>query len=749
MKPLHFLIVLFAITLIGILGLVLYVRSVISEGMPSLEQLRNPEQNVSSVVLSSDGRVIDNFYIQRRISLPYDSIPTHFINALIATEDRAFWEHWGVHSSRVVKAMIKNIMAGRVREGASTLTMQLARNMFLNQENTLTRKIREAATAVQIEKAYTKRDILKMYSNTILFGRGAYGIQVASQTFFGKNANQLTISECAMLVGILPRPSRYNPISNYDLAILRRNLVLGLMHEQGFINSAEYDEALTEEIKITNSTDKNKADYNPGKSIAPHFVEMIRQHLSNSKEFQNYDIYRDGLRINTTLNSKIQQYANEAAQEHLDELQATFDKNWNWRYHQDLLKDIISESIRKHPSYINAEGTDKNRIAAELKKDTDFIDSLKNISTTIQVSVVVIDPFTGNILAMVGASPKFMDEHNEAKYSLNHTTQIRRQPGSSFKPFVYTQVLRNGYTPDDTVECGPFQYELITGDIWEPKGTGDCEEGDYVDLYTGLRRSINSVSARLITGPTNPHEVIALVRKMGIDTPFMAVPALSLGAGGEVIPLDLAAAFSAYAYDGIFVEPNSINFITDKNGNIVKSREKSLNIKIAMQQEISYQMTYMMEAVVNNGTAYHVRTYFEDIDAAGKTGTTNDAADAWFTGYTPQLVAGVWVGFDDNRVNFDVIGGRGYGGRAAAPIWGRLMNKIYNDKSLPYKQKEFAYKNPPDSTYKYNLPYPITYNQEVFKIDRYSRYLDKFNRDSVKIEPSQPALSPLPDFDDE
>jgi penicillin-binding protein 1A len=524
MKPVNYLIVLFAIALLAVISVVMYVRSVISSDMPSLEQLRNPEQNVASEVISSDGKVIDNFYIQRRISLPYDSIPKHFINALIASEDRAFWDHWGVHSSRVIKALVKNVMAGRIREGASTITMQLARNMFLNQENTLTRKLREAATAVQIEKAYTKEDILKMYSNTILFGRGAYGIQVAARTYFGKNANQLSISECAMLVGILPRPARYNPINNYDLAIVRRNLVLGLMHEQGFINSAEYDDALNENLVITDSNDNPNNDYKINESIAPHFVEMLRQELTESPELKNYDIYRDGLRINTTLNSKIQRYANEAAKEHLEELQVTFDKNWNWRYHQDLLKDIISESIRKHPEYIKAEKSEKNKIAAELRKNTRFIDSVKNLATTIQVSVVVIDPFSGNILAMVGASPKFMEEFSESKYSLNHATQIRRQPGSSFKPFIYAQVLRNGFTPDDTVQCGPFEYELITGDIWSPGGTGDCEEGEYVSLYTGLRRSINTVSARLITGPTNPHEVIALVRKMGIKTSFMAVP---------------------------------------------------------------------------------------------------------------------------------------------------------------------------------------------------------------------------------
>lgn len=749
MKPLHYLILLFSLTFVGALILVFYIRSIISTGMPSLEQLQNPDQNVASVILSEDDKIIDNFYIQKRIALPYDSIPKNFINALVASEDRAYWDHWGVHTFRIVKAMVKNLLARDMYgEGASTISMQVARNMFLNHENSLTRKIREAATAVQIEKAYTKEDIIRMYANTVLFGKGAYGIQVAAQTYFGKNASKLTLGECAMLVGILPRPARYNPIQNFDLAKRRRDLVLAQMRDQGAISPAEYDEALTREIIVSDPQDKASTNFQLGKSIAPHFVEMIRKDLSEQRSMRKYDLYRDGLVIHTTLNSKIQKFANEAAKEHLSELQEKFNKNWNWNYHRDLLNDIIKEAIQKHPTYKNADNNGKKEISRKLRSDQNFIDSVKNLATTIQTSIVVIDPFTGSILAMVGASPKFMEEYDEAKYSLNHAVQIVRQPGSSFKPFVYSAALRNGWTPDDTIQCGPFEYELVTGDIWAPEGTGDCEPGGYVTLYNGLRRSINTVSARLITKATNPHEVIALVRKMGIETPFMAVPALALGAGGEVRPIDMTSAYGTFCYDGIHVEPYSVDYIEDKNKNLIKSRKKSLKIQSVMEKEIAYQMVYMMESVIRGGTAYQINNYFEGVDAAGKTGTTNDAADAWFIGYTPQLVCGVWCGFDDNRINFDPIGSAGYGGRAAAPIWGRLMNKIYSDKSMPYKQKQFNYKNPPDSVYKYNLPYPLTKKQEAYKSDKYIKYLDKYNKDSLKIQQSEPALAPLPDLDD-
>ena len=745
MKPIHLFSGLLSITLIGIIGVVLYVDSITNTGMPSLEQLQNPDQNVASVVMSDDGHVIDNFYIQRRIALPYDSIPKNFFNALIATEDRAFWDHWGVHSMRVAKAFVKNLLAGRIKEGASTITMQLARNMFLNQENTLTRKIREAATAVQIEKAYTKEDVLRMYANTVLFGRGAYGIQVAAQTYFGKNASQLTVSECAMLVGILPRPSRYNPIRNYDLAIKRRDLVLGLMHEQNFISDAKYRQALREKPAIANSSPENANTYQAGESIAPHFVEMIRQNFGENRSMRQYNLYRDGLVVHTTLNSKIQKYANEAAIEHLEELQKQFDRRWNWNYHKDVLQKIISESIRENKKYRNAPKNDKSRIADQLRNDKDFIDSVKNLATTVQCGVVVIDPFTGSMLAMVGASPKFMKEYSASQYSLNHTTQIKRQPGSAFKPFVYTSTLKNGLTPEDTAECGPFSYELITGDIWSPRGTGDCDSGQHVTLYDGLRRSINTVAARLITGPTNPHEVIATARKMGVSANLMAVPAVALGAGGDVRPVEMVSAYGTFAYNGIDVEPCAVKYSEDRHGNIVQSRQRSLNVTNAFPKAIGIQMTHMMEAVVNAGTARRIRNTFKKIDAAGKTGTTNDAADAWFVGFTPQLVAGVWIGFDDRRITMNNMDYLGYGGHAAAPLWAKLMKKIYDDPELPYEQKQFSYKNPPDSTYKYGLPYPLTEKQESYQLDKYIKILENINKDSLKIEQSRGAeLPPFP-----
>lgn len=744
-SPLSFLILLTSIATIGMIALFIYINDVISTGMPSLEQLENPRQNLATSIYSADGELLDQFYIEKRINLDYDEIPKEFINALITSEDRVFNEHWGVHIERIVKAVIKRIAFGQ-RAGASTITQQLARNLFLDQSPTLERKIREATVAVQIEETYTKQQILELYANTVHFGRGAYGLEVAAQTYFGKTSKELNLSECATLVGVLPRPVN-NPINNYDRAIQRRNIVLYQMLQQGVISSADYNEAKNSELEVVSEKDTffklKKNDL--GLQTAPHFIEMIRQELKGKNELRNFDLYRDGLVIHTTLNSKIQQYLNEAVEEHLTELQAEFDQKWSWKRNSDLLQTLISEAIRKRADYQKAASeTEKKAIAEQLKKDEQFIDSVKNAATTIQIGATVINPYNGAILAMVGASPKFMRESSTA-YSLNHATQIQRQPGSSFKPFVYSAALNNGITPEDTIECGPFEYELPTGDIWAPRGTGRCEEGEYVDIYNGLRISINTVAARLITSVTNPYETISVARKAGITSPLIAVPAIALGAGGEVIPLQMTSAYGTFVYNGLHVSPFYLRSIHDNFGNTIIEKGKNVEVTDALSKEISIQMTYLLEGVANFGTGRRgVRTFLGDsIDAAGKTGTTNDAADAWYIGFTPQLVAGIWLGFDDLRIKFDPLGSEGYGGRAAAPIWGRVMAKIYADPSLGFNQKRFPYKNLADSLRKFDLPYPLTDIQKITYMENNPNLLSDSSSKEINLSEPESEVSPL------
>lgn len=685
MNPLKFLIILVVsfIFLIVIVGV--YFYSTIAWGLPSFETLENPRQDYATQVLSIDGVLLDHIYRQRRVVLPFDSIPSDFINALIATEDKDFYSHWGVYARRILNATIKNLMALRLKEGSSTLTMQLARNLFFTHEVSIERKLKEAVTAVLLEKTYTKKEILEMYINTVGFGRGTYGLQVASQVYFNKEPKELSLSECAFLVALLKAPEHYNGLINYDKAIERRNLVLSLMKEQNYISEYDYIKAVDSPIVFAKTNIYRKAS----NLLAPHFVEMIRLQVGKDLSIKNYDIYSDGLIIKTTLHSKIQQYAKQSVEEHLKIFQNTFNKSFNWGKNAKLLDDLISKAVKNYPKYFNLSESERIELERRLKRNKNFVDSVKNVATTIQVGVVVLDAATGEILAMIGASPKFMEDHPDSKHSLNHVTQIKRQPGSSFKPFVYAAALDDGMDINTQVECGPFSYRLPTGEIWSPRGHSDCEPGQTVTLARGLAASINTVAARLITEYTTPDKVISIAKRMGIQSQLRAYPSLSLGAAGEVSPLEMAAAFTGFANEGTSVTPYYLNSIEDQWGNIIQAPKIKSFQKDVLKPDIAQKMTKLMMGVVNGGTGFEVKKYLKKCEAAGKTGTTNDYADAWFVGYTPQLVCAVWVGFDDRRITF--TGDYAYASKAAAPIFGRIMAKIYDDEQLPYKQTKFVF----------------------------------------------------------
>ncbi len=686
LTPFRFLIFLIVSTLLIILVASFYVYTTVEGNLPSLEHLENPQTSYATQIYSSDGVLIDYLFVERRVPLTLDSIPKDFINALIATEDRKFYEHWGIHLARLFKAMVKNLFAMRIKEGGSTITMQLARNLYFTHDVSLTRKIRELITAIQIEKQFTKDEILEMYINTVSFGRGAYGLSVASKVYFDKHPSELTTSECAFLVGLLRAPEHYNAIVDYDKGLERRNLVLRLMYEQGYISSAKYIQATNEPLKLAKVRFKDKNQY----LLAPHFVEYVRRQLSNDPRLGDYDLFRDGLVVHTTLNSKIQQYAKEAIEEHLSLYQNVFEKSWNWKNKQKLLERLVTEAIQKSPEYLNAKPEEKENVAKKLRNSKNFVDSIKRAITTIQVGFVAMDVQTGEILAMVGASPKFINENPYAKHSLNHATQIRRQPGSAFKPFVYTAVILDSLLePNSLVECGPYSYTLPNGEVWTPQGFGNCEPGGFVTLSQALAASINSVAARLITLYTNPLRVIEIAKKMGIESNLLSVPALALGAGGEVSPLELTVAFSTFAREGVRISPKTIRYVLDHKGSLVADFKNVGNMNDAIPPKVAQIMTKMMQGVVDYGTGAEIRKYFVGCDASGKTGTTNNFADAWFIGYTPQICACVWVGFDDQRISF--TGGYGYAAKAAAPIWGRFMAKVYNDPTLPYKQRKFSF----------------------------------------------------------
>lgn len=682
-----FLLMSIGAILFVVLGMTFYINMFIVDELPSFDQLENPPQELATKVLSADGKILDMFFIKKRSSIPYDSIPKDVINALIATEDRAFYDHWGIHPMRIAKAFIKNIIAFRAKEGASTLSQQLARNLFLNREVSITRKLKEAITAVKIEQTYTKKEILELYCNTVYFGKGAYGIQVASELYFKKTPLQLTTAECAYLIALLKGPENYSAIGNYEKALKRRNLVLSMMADMGFLEEDQYNASLIQPIFLNRGRLGMKDE-----SIAPHFVEMIRQALEKDDQFnlQDNNLYRDGLVIFTTLDSRIQQAANEAVQEHLAGFQETFRKNWGWKGKQKLLNSLIKQAVMEKPEYLSlTDPAKKEFMIQQAMKNQAFIDSVKRKATTIQTGVNVIDPMTGHILAMVGSSPEGLALAGDSRYTLNHAVQIKRQPGSSFKPFVYASAMLNGLTPETAIESGPFSYTLPSGGVWSPGGSSSGP----ISLAGGLRYSINTVAARLITEHTSPSEVIALAHRMGIKSELDPFPTIALGAE-EVTPLEMTSAFGTFLNHGISIAPVFIQRIEDKRGKIIYQRSRQVDLVDALRPEVAKSMVKMMRGVVTGGTASSIRSFFS-YDAAGKTGTTNDYADAWFVGLTPQLAAGVWVGFDDMRIKF--TGWYGQGGKAAAPIWGRMMQKVYSTPGIQYRLKSFGF-TPADSS---------------------------------------------------
>ena len=660
-----------AITILILLTIfTIYLLYLIS-GLPSLEQLENPKQELSTKVYSVDGEILDYFYIKNRTTVPLSQLPPHMVNALIATEDRNFYKHWGVDLPRFVRAMIKNIFTGFSEGGASSITQQLARNLYElkgTRESffkTITRNMREFITAIQIERTYTKTEILEMYLSESYFGRSAYGIASASQIYFGKMPSKLTITESALLIGMLKGPATYDPFNHPERALNRRNTVIEQMIKYKFITDQEGAQFKKESLNVI------PLDKNVHAGIAPHFVEMIRQQLLQKSETYGFDIYRDGLSVYTTLDSRMQKYANRAVEEHLSQYQAAFNKSWNWKNHKEELQRAISMAIRTSDEYRNAEtGAERDSIARAFKRSAKFIDSVKKTASRIEVGFVVLNHENGNILAMVGGS-----EFKSFKYGLNHVTQIVRQPGSAFKPFVYTVAIDNGYPPCYQILNQPVTLIMADGKRWTPQNF-DGKFGGMCTIREAIKYSINLIAIRTILEIAPVSTVIRYAKQMGIRSEIPPYESIAIGTG-EVQPLEITAAYGVFPNEGVYVEPMSILRIEDKDGNVIEDNQPTK--REVLSKETAYIMTDLLRGTVDGGSGARVRNYFVR-PAAGKTGTTQEYADAWFIGFTPHITAGVWVGFDNKSVHFTSEDGQG--GRAAAPIWGRFMKYVYEDQLI-------------------------------------------------------------------
>ena len=648
--------------------------AIIYSGLPSLEELENPKPQLASKVFSADGELLGQYFIENRIETNLNKLPDHLVKALIATEDRKFYEHWGVDVTRFFKAMIKNLFSLSLKEGASTLTQQLARNLYelkVTKESQLDkaiRKIREWITAIQIEKNFTKDEIVELYFNVSYFGKSAYGIEAASRVYFNKSAGELTLPEAALFIALLKSPRDFDPVNSYDNALKRRNLVMFNMVSTGFLDRDEYDKLKQEPILLASEKP------NVMRTIAPHFMEYIRLQMSELADIYGYDLYRDGLNIYTSIDSRMQKIANEVSAKHIQEYQKLFDKNWSWNKNKELLATLIDEAIKKSREYRSEESQEKKAaIYNRLKKDEAFIDSVKFIATRVEVGFVVIDPFTGEIKAMVGGTNQIFGR------GLNHVTGIKRQPGSSFKPIIYATAIENGYYPAYTILNQKFDYNG-----WSPSNS-DNEYSAYETMRYALANSLNVITGRMtISEIAPPKQVVKIAQRMGIESKIDPYPAIALGTS-EVSPLELTSAFGTFVNNGIHIQPIALLKIEDKNGILVDQFVPEY-VQAVTPQTASIMESMMMD-VVSYGTGAGVRRYYQ-YPAAGKTGTTQNFSDAWFVGYTPEFVGGCWVGFDDHRVKF--TDWYGQGARAALPIWAMFMEGAYKELKIPVGYFNFS-----------------------------------------------------------
>ncbi len=692
--------------ILGVLGIILLVGMIgvggyvyfLFQGLPSIAQLENPETAIATEVRSRDGAVLDKYYTQNRTWVRYDQISPHAVDALVATEDHRFYDHWGMDMIRTL-AIPYHVLRGEP-QGGSTLSQQLARNLYkeIGLAFSISRKFREMITAVQIERNYTKREIIEMYLNTVEYPNSAFGIEAASRTHFNKSASELTLSESATLVGSVNAVYAYNPRLFPERSKSRRDIVLYLMNQQGFISQAQKEQLQAVPIQL---------DYQPPSKagrVSRYFGEYVRQKVSGWAEENGYDLYTDGLVIYTTIDSKLQAYAEKAMRTKLDSLQKIFESEWTTRgsgIYMDKLweefpgfKDSFLRDTDEYKNGFQKWDTKIERVVFDsLKADSMFVDSVMKSRTRLEAGFVAIEPSNGNILAWVGGS-------NYGNVQFDHVYQSRRQAGSTFKPFVYSVAIDNGFKPYHKFSKYPTKYYDRSGNVWAPKDQTVSDGPIMVPLRQALARSLNNITVRLLPeiagypGTNKLWELDPAARKikqmasnLGIDmsnTP--AYPSIALGTA-EVSLLEITSAYTTFANAGVHIDPIAITRIEDKEGNILVEYFPEYRQEV-ISPETAYIMTDMMRGVIRGGDGYHgtgVRlrnVYGVRQDIAGKTGTTQNSADNWFVGMTPHIVMGAWVGGEDRRIRFptDNPNSIGQGARSALPIVGQFINFVTADK---------------------------------------------------------------------
>ncbi len=597
--------------------------------LPSFEQLHNIEPSLKTKVYDRNGILLKEFFSENRVLTPYRDLPPHLVSMLLASEDREFYDHWGINVRRVFIVAVSNVLKWEKAAGASTITQQLARMLFLTRKRTFERKIKEALTAIKLERTYSKEEILEMYLNQYYFGRGAYGIAAAAHAFFSKSVGELNIDDCAILVGVLKAPNINSPFTNPDKCRRARDRVLYSYYSSGGLARDEYDSLQHEPLAISPPEEKV--------GTAPYFTEWVRQYILD--RYGENVLYSGGLRVFTSLDAGLQKAAEEAVRHKVDSLRARTERNYSItnKHYTEVLPDTVDEHG----------------------------DSIR-VYKKIQGAFVAIDNANGDVLAMVGGR-----SFEETKF--NRSVQALRQPGSAFKPFVYTACIDNGFRTTDIVDDNPIVLDIPGAKQWRPHNFDDKFMGP-ITLRDALRLSRNLVAIRLLL-KIHPPQAIFYTRRMGITTPLAEVPSLAIGVS-EVKLLELVSAFSTFPNKGIHVAYRSIHKIVDRYGRVLEDNT-AIEKEEVLSAKTAYIMVDMLRSVVDNGTGRRTRWMGFTRPAGGKTGTSDNFCDNWFIGFTPQITAGAWVGFDDKTS----LGKNQDGAKNGVPVWTEFMIKAHD--SLP------------------------------------------------------------------
>lgn len=703
--------------LFGLLGFILFVLAVsvnflgLFGEIPEFKSLENPETELASELYSSDGVLLGNYYRENRTPVSYNELSHNLVNALVATEDVRFENHSGIDLRGMGRVLVKSLLLGQSSGGGSTLSQQTAKNLFKTRSGAsqgvlsnipglgmLIIKTKEWIVATRLERAYTKNEILTMYLNTSEFGSNAYGIKTAAKTFFNKEPNELNIQESATLVGLFKAPSYYSPVYNPENSIGRRNVVLSQLAKYGYITPSQYDSISQMPLDLEYSV----ASHNKG--LATYFREVVKADLikwtqENLKpDGTPYDLYGDGLRIFTTIDSRLQRYAEEAVQEHMPVLQARFHEELRGRdpwidSNGRVIDGFLENAVRRTEAYRNLRahyGDDVDSINYKLnvkkpmrvfsweKGEIDTLmstmDSLAYYKHFLQTGFVSMDPFTGHIKAWVGGI-----NHKHFKY--DHVKQGKRQPGSTFKPFVYAAAIENGYGPCYTAIDQPVEVSIPGQPTYRPNNANGEFTWERMTIRKAMAQSVNSITTYMMK-KLGPKLVVETAKRLGITSDLDPVPALALGTS-DVSIIEMVGAFGTFVNHGEQISPFYVDRIEDKNGNVL--HQFTPRKKPAMSEEHAYIMLYMLrggteeEGGTSQGVPWALRD--EGNEIAAKTGTTQNASDGWYIAATKDLVSGVWVGGDDRAIHFrSWINGQG--SRTARPIWTNFMAKVYEDPSL-------------------------------------------------------------------